>query len=324
LQDRHAQVVARELERRHVPAFIGDATEFSRGAKLSDRNGELRWTRADGSAAELSAVAGVWCRRYFPPNFDPAVSDSCDREFVRRQWTELLWGTICALNVRLISDPHRQKAATKPLQLALARQVGLRVPDTLISNDRQAVLGFVEQYQGRVIHKTLSPAIDQLLFTKRWDAADAEALDELELAPVIFQEQIGGCRELRVTVVGERFFAAEFDTGQLADGRLDFDVAFRPCTLPRDVEDKVRKVLDRLGLRYATVDLRIDETGEYVFLELNPQGQFLYVQIKTGMNITAAVADLLCSRELGSSSDRLASTKFPRPLRREITQHVVS
>jgi hypothetical protein len=158
---------------------------------------------------------------------------------------------------RWSATPFCQQAATKPVQLSMARQLRLRVPDTLISNDREAVLSFVDRHRGRVIHKTLAPAMDQLLFTKRWDAADTQALGDLELAPMIFQEQIGGSREPRVTIVGEEFFAAEF------------------------------------------------EEGEYVFLELNPQGQFLYSQIKTGMPISAAVADLLCSpRARRTVSDR--------------------
>ena len=295
LIDRHAQVVAQELERRRVPVFVGDVVEFGAGATLSDRNGQVLWTRTDGTGVDLTQTRSVWCRRYFPPAYDPALRDLGDRDFIRRQWTELLWGSVCALDVPLVSHPFSQQAATKPLQLSMARRLGLRAPDTLISNEREAVLGFVDRHHGRVIHKTLAAALDRMLFTKRWDAADAQALGDLELAPMIFQEQIGGTRELRVTIVGERFFAAEFDVGARADGRLDFDVEFRPHALPIEVEDKLLRLVNGLGLRYATVDLRIDEGGEYVFLELNPQGQFLYAQIKTGMPISSAMADLLCS-----------------------------
>lgn len=305
LQDRHAQVVMRVLQGRKVPAFIGDVTEFSTGARLSLRNGETRWTRADGTSAQLAEARSVWCRRYFTPNFDPSLSDGCDRDFVRRQWTELLWGTVCAMGVPLVSDPHRQQAASKPLQLELARAAGMQVPDTLISNEADAVLEFVERHHGRVIHKTLAAAIDQLLFTKRWQASDREALGTLELAPAIFQQQVGGRREVRVTVVGERIFAAEFELGNAVDGRLDIDVEFVPHTLPESVRQQLLGLLDALQLRYATVDLRIDENGDYVFLELNPQGQFLYMEIKTGMPVSEAVADLLCgaaSTRAGDSS----------------------
>lgn len=293
LLDRHARVVAQLLAQRQVPVFIGDVMEFSAGARLSARKGEIRWTRVDGSSAALGETRCVWSRRYFAPNYDPALSDPCEREFVRRQWAELLWGTVCALGVPLVSDPYRQQAATKPLQLALARQAGLNVPDTLISNEADAVLDFVDRHHGRVIHKTLCVAPDRTLFTKRWDAADGEALATLDLAPTIFQAQIGGAREVRVTIVGERCFAAEFDVGSHVDGRVDVDVAMRPHVLPVVVEERLQALMAALGLHYATVDLRIDAAGEYLFLELNPQGQFLYVEIKTGLPIGAAVADLL-------------------------------
>jgi hypothetical protein len=293
--DRHAQVIARILARRQMPAFIGDVMEFSAGARLSLADGALTWTRADGDCARLGETHSVWCRRNFAPNFAPALRDACDRDFVRRQWVELLWGSVCAMGVPLVSDPYRQQAASKPRQLALARKVGLRVPDTLISNDAEAVLAFVDRRQGRVVHKTLGVAMDQMLFTKRWDADDAAALDTLEFAPTIFQQQIGGTREVRVTVVSERIFAAEFEVGRHVDGRLDVDVPFRPHALPQDVGDRLHALMHALHLSYATVDLRIDDDGDYVFLELNPQGQFLYVEIKTGMPISEAVADLLCN-----------------------------
>ena len=300
LPDRHAQVIERLLQARGVPVFIGDVTEFSSGARLSQHGGGTRWTRADGTTAQLDAARAVWCRRYFTPNFDPALRDGGDRDFVRRQWSELLWGTVCALGVPLVSDPYAQQAASKPRQLALAHAAGLRVPDTLISNDADAVLAFVDRHHGRVIHKTLAAANDQLLFTKRWTAADAEALATLDLAPMIFQEQIDGNREVRVTLVGERVFAAEFPVGAQADGRLDVDVAFRPIALPREIRRQLLALMDALQLRYATVDLRIDAVGEFVFLELNPQGQFLYMEIKTGMPVSAAVADLLCGARPGA------------------------
>lgn len=314
LLDRHAQVMARVLTRRGVPVFIGDVMEFGGGARLAEHNGEASWTRADGTATSLADTRKVWCRRNFTPNFDPALRDPCDRDFVRRQWTEFLWGTVCALGVPLVNDPYLQQAASKPLQLTLARQLGLRVPDTLITNQADAVLAFVEHHHGRVIHKTLATALDQTLFTQRWTPADAAALDSLELAPMIFQEQIGGHRELRVTLVGERVFAAEFQVGGEADGRTDVDVPFSIHTLPRPIQDRLALLMAALGLHYATVDLRIDEAGEYVFLELNPQGQFLYVEIKTGLPIAEAVADLLCPGQIPAAANAARPAASAKPL----------
>ena len=121
---------------------------------------------------------------------------------------------------------------------------------------------------------------------------------------------MSGTRELRITVAGERVFAAEFRT-ELVDGRLDRASAYAPHTLPRSVERALLVLLERLSLPFATVDLRIDRDGEYRFLELNPTGQFLWIEIRTGMPISAAVADLLLETAQRHETDVTRSGPSP-------------
>jgi hypothetical protein len=294
--DVHARVVAQEITKRGVAVAIGDVTEFSAGARLAvnPRNPrDATWVGADGTTIELGDVRSVWCRRSFPPRYDPALRDVADRLFVQRQWSEMLWGTIMALDADLLSDPFRQRAATKPYQLAVAQRVGLSIPDTLITNDAQRAREFVSRHEQRVIHKTLAVSYEQFLYTKQWDRDDDAGLHELVLAPMILQRQVAGSKELRVTVVGEQCFAAEFEARGHVDGRLDSTATYRAHRLPAEVEGKLGAMMHKLGLRYATIDLRLDPHGDYVFLDLNPQGQYLYVEIRTGQPITRALVDLL-------------------------------
>src|SRR6185503_1800678 len=141
-------------------------------------------------------------------------------------------------------------------------------------------------------HKTMTGMAARTLATRAWGDLDAERLPELELAPTIFQRRVDGTRELRITVVGERLFAAEFSTG-LTDGRLDRAVSHTRHDLPTAVARGLLSLLERLALSFAAVDMRIDARGEYQFLELNPAGVFLWIEVRTGMPISAAVADLL-------------------------------
>ncbi|NND98834.1 MAG: hypothetical protein HKN47_16065 [Pirellulaceae bacterium] len=318
-QDAHALVVANELRRRGESVVIGDVTEFSAGAILNASSSTAersQWIRADGTAIDFRDVTCVWCRRYFPANFDPALRDAADRMFVQKQWLEALWGVVTSLDATLISDPFRQKAATKPLQLSLARRIGLRVPETLISNDRETVIQFVERHKGSVIHKTLAVSDEQFLYTKRWDDKDATHLNELELAPMIFQSMVTGAREVRITIVGEQFFTAEFKPQGHVDGRLDNNARYVPHELPEDVKSLLRTMMCELGLSYSTVDMRIDDQGNYVFLDLNPQGQYLFVEIRTGQPITAAMADLLQASQFDRPFHGWESTndQFDRPV----------
>jgi hypothetical protein len=98
---------------------------------------------------------------------------------------------------------------------------------------------------------------------------------------------------LRVTVIGDQCFAAEFVPSGHVDGRLDSTAAYRAHRLPAEIERRLGAMMSILGLRYATIDLRLDSEGDYVFLDLNPQGQYLYVEIRTGQPMTRALVDLL-------------------------------
>jgi glutathione synthase/RimK-type ligase-like ATP-grasp enzyme len=177
------------------------------------------------------------------------------------------------------------------------------IPDTLVTSSADDARAFVERHGGCVIHKALTAPPDRFLATKRWSDADAAALDELPLAPTIFQEEVRGSVDLRITMIGERFFAADFPTSTLEspdvqwiDNRLSLDLRYALHTLPPAVETGLKTLTQRLGLSFGTIDMKIDASGEYVFLEINPQGQFLYVEILTGLPLARTLAEFLMER----------------------------
>jgi D-alanine-D-alanine ligase-like ATP-grasp enzyme len=113
---------------------------------------------------------------------------------------------------------------------------------------------------------------------------------------VTFQEYVPGV-DLRVTVVGDQVFTAEIDataTSYPVDMRMVLDeAAMRPAGLPAAVEKSLLALTQRLGLTFGAADLRRRPDGRHVFLELNPAGQWLFVEARTGQPITSAVAGLL-------------------------------
>jgi hypothetical protein len=293
--DFHARVVAHLLGRRGVPTFIADPTEIGNGAELSfwpADPAKTEWRRSDGASVRFADVRALWLRRLYPPNITADVSDVMERSFMTREWWELLHGMIESLDAPVINPRTMALVATKPRQLAVARRCGLSVPDTLITSSARRAAEFVRG-EGVTVHKTLTPIPDRFLATKPWEASDEDALGELELAPTIFQRLVDGSRELRITAVGDQLFAAEF-TPAFLDGRLDLASPYTPHELPTSVSRGLRRLLDELGLAIGAIDMRIDARGEYQFLEVNTQGQFLWIEIHTGQPISAAVADLLC------------------------------
>ncbi len=126
-------------------------------------------------------------------------------------------------------------------------------------------------------------------------------------APTILQQRIPG-PDVRVTIVGEQVFAAEIDarrSGSSDDYRgHERRCRFTPCRVPAAVERGLRVLMRDLGLLYGAADFRRGAQGDWYFLELNPEGQWLFVEQRTGQPIAAAVAELLASKAQKSPRSR--------------------
>ena len=204
----------------------------------------------------------------------------------------------------MVNPLPAQRAAVKPYQLAIAQRVGLRVPETLITSDPLRAQLFIDAHQGRVVHKAMTSPRNAFVDTRRWRETDRGELHQLLVAPAIFQRLVEGPIDIRATIVGREIYAAAIRTEQSRAGlnsRLDLDVPTTPYEIPDDVIRQLHALMAALGLTFATVDLKLDNAGRLHFLELNPQGQFLYIEILTGLPIAAAVAKLLVSSQRGEA-----------------------
>src|SRR5262245_28658365 len=252
----------------------------------------------DDQATRLSGVRAIWARRPSPPAIPAAVIDAEHRRFARQEWRDLLEGLTLSLGLDalMVNPLPAQRAAIKPYQLAIAQRIGLRVPDTLITSDPLRAPHFIDKYQGRVVHKAMTSPRNAFIDTRRWQETDRSALQQLLVAPAIFQQLIEGATDIRATIVGQEIYAAAISTGQSRaglDSRLDLDVPTTAFEIPGEIAEQLHSLMEALGLMFATIDLKIDADGRLHFLELNPQGQFLYIEILTGLPIAAAVAQLL-------------------------------
>ena len=303
-EDVHACCVARHVADMGAQAHIVDLSTFANSAGfsqfLSTKPAKTSLTLPNGAHFDPASVDTVWYRRPRLPRLDDVLPFESDRNFAGAEWGAVIDGFIASLHARFVNDPVKQRGASKPRQLQVAEKAGLAVPATLITNNAEEALGFVENFGGRVIHKALTAPRNRFLATKRWSEADKAALETLKLVPTIFQEEIQGSVDLRITVIGERLFAASFSSTKLEsagehwiDNRLNLDVDYREHVLPAAVENGILTLMEGLDLSFGTVDMKVDERGEYVFLEVNPQGQFLYIEILTGLPLAKAMAEFL-------------------------------
>jgi glutathione synthase/RimK-type ligase-like ATP-grasp enzyme len=296
--DSHSQCVKQELLMRGKGAIIFDPEELACGASVAICLGDRRsasLTTVDNQTVKAHEVRSVWYRRPRPPKLSHTAFSETDRSFARAELLNAFDGFLTSTDANFINPVHSQQSCSKPAQLLVAHQLGIPIPSTLITNNAANALEFVSRHEGNVIHKAMTPSRRQLLETKRWSIGDAVHLGQLYAGPTIFQQMIEGPADIRVTVFGSNVFAAYIESASEGhvDSRLDMKRRYLPYDLPETVKGSLLALMGRLGLIFATADFKMNERGEHIFLEINPQGQFLYIEILTGLPLVSAMAELL-------------------------------
>lgn len=302
--DEHTRVVLAALRRRGAPSRLLDLsrvpTELSVTIGAGGDDGSVLAPRR-GPPLRLDEVRAVWWRRPQPFVLHDDLRGEQRRISAWRETREAFAGLWQSLDARWVNHPVRDEAAThKPWQLALAGRLGLRVPRTCITSDPARARAFVERLRpGRAVFKSLQASAADWRPTRLVGARELGRLDVVRFAPVIFQEYVEAGADIRVTAVGRRLFAAAIHvagTDHATDFRPGYDgVRVEPMRLPAGLAARLRRLLSALGLAYATIDLRRDPAGTYHFLEVNPSGQWLFIEERTGQPITEALARLLAT-----------------------------
>ena len=300
--DIHAHAVKVAAGRLGAKATVLDVQEFTRAYDLSTTIGgsaaDMRIRSRDGSDdLELREISGLWWRRPYPPS-SKYRQDRPHNVFAVAgdERRSALIGSFDGLVPNSFNDLGRSRqAAHKPTQLVRASALGLRIPDTLITNDADAVRDFYERTGGRAIYKMFNGSPFGLYGTRRLERADLDDLDRLQGCPAMFQEYIEGEYDLRVVVVGDRVFAARLGFEALTtvvDTRF-VETAITAYELPREIEERLVELVAGFGLVYSAIDLRYSEELGYVFFESNPEGQYLWIEIEADLPISQAIAERL-------------------------------
>jgi len=255
-------------------------------------------------------ICAAWFRRsrnLFPAPQSLNVLHGDLDNFVKVQSTATLAALFGSLQTLWVGQPSKLRHADiKPLQLAAASKAGLKIPPTLISNDPSRAAAFVDGLGDAEC------AIKPLIATRANDGeADrlpltttlprGHSLDSVALAPTILQPYVEKAYELRCVVIGERIFSARLNSqanevtrkdwraGDLDHGELEHVI----FDLPKHVEAALRRLMRSFGINFASIDLIVTPDDEFVFLDLNPNGQWLWLEMELGLRLVASMADLL-------------------------------
>jgi len=277
---------------------------------------------SDNGKLNLNEVSAVWYRRIAIGARIPTVMDKQLRQASIDECRATIQGVIASIKgFHLDRVANIRLAENKQLQLQVARELGLDTPKTLITNNPQAVRKFAQDCERGMIAKMLSSfAIydnigqENVVFTNPVSPEDLENLDGLNLCPMTFQEQIPKALELRTTIVGKQIFTAAVDSQALEKSRYDWRrdgvallKAWQPYQLPETIENKLLQLMAKFGLNYGAIDIILTPENQHVFLEINPVGEFFWLENNPGLPISNAIAQALvtCGHKANESKQSI-------------------
>ncbi|MEZ7128882.1 MvdC/MvdD family ATP grasp protein [Nonomuraea sp. AD125B] len=308
--DDSVHAVLPKLRERGVPTLWWDEADYPEASTLTTSYRDGRWRQTltyRGEEHDLSRVTAVWHRRPGRPSA-PAVRDPSQREFAEHVAGHALAGAY-DLMTRARWMParpaHLQAIDNKLLHLYRAVQLGFTVVDTVVTNDPAELVPAWTRAGGRLITKALSFRTFTLdgeyghLYTTPVPRRRLSGRHRLRYAASMLQPNVPKAYELRVTVVGERVFAARIDSQASRLTTVDWrhygdpKVGYSAYDLPAEVAERCVRLVAELGLSFGALDLIVTPDGRYVFLELNVDGQWAFIETLTGLPIADAIAGWL-------------------------------
>jgi glutathione synthase/RimK-type ligase-like ATP-grasp enzyme len=274
-------------------------------ARLNARNVPLtRWnietlvncvpTWAPG---DTHAFRSVWLRDYLPPQPEtPTIDELDDYLVVRAQWRD--WVATLADQSTFWINPlwPARKAENKAVQLATATEIGMLVPATIVTNDRDCARAFEREQRDGAVVKTMAPGY--FAYTDRSFMFTTEVTDDVladahawRTQPLIVQQRIPRARDIRVIVVGDYMVAAATTTGD-QDWRLTVPTIWHQIEISDRLANECRALIRKLGLIYAAIDL-VDDGERLWFLEANQAGEFQFLDRPLRLGVADVLADAL-------------------------------
>lgn len=255
----------------------------------------------------LSDFTFAWYRR---GDFGYKLS-SKDLELFRKQlqneWEVLRDFLFDAVSDRVLGCFQQFARHNKLIHLRMAQKSGLRIPRTWVVNEKKeldqilrlndcVVKPIAQQFSVRVRDKVYhsNGAV-------RVSSSDLVPLSQ-KIFPSLVQEEIEKEFEVRSFFLRGRFFSMAIFVRNSKGDIVDYRNAelrnlnrYIPFQLPGDIEAKLKDFMDVAGLDTGSIDLIYSKQEEFVFLEVNPNGQFDWLSYYCNYNLEKEIAKLLCN-----------------------------
>lgn len=218
------------------------------------------------------------------------------RELMRKEMQNIIDGIAERIgNIALTKPSILRRADNKVLQLLLAQELGFNIPESLITNSNSAAMEFINTYDsiikpisiGKIINEGTLEVIQTNSINKNI------AIDGLSNSPAYFQKYQVKDYEVRLTIVNKKLFAVRIDSSNKIDWRKkDAKLKYSNIKIPKDISIKCLVMMEKLELKFAAFDFIVKD-NEFIFLELNANGQWLWLEEELNLGIDKAIIKIL-------------------------------
>jgi len=309
-QDQHADMVIRAIE--------------SKGGDVLRVNPELLDKRLNGIScqldqegnmtgsfqylkrqAEISSINSVFCRNYHFQFAEEDESLPADDLLIAKELEVSFKGLCESLSCKWMNAPwHMDACESKIVQMQAAKRLGFLVPEMLLTNQAESLLDFMSGQE--VVVKQLSGICvfeedgisAKSLYTHLLKNDDLKEISDLQHSPAFFNSFVNKQHDLRVTVVGKKIFAVRIFSQQFPESQVDFrrregDWDMEACELPDELTEKIIRLLRHFNLNFGALDFAVDSDGRFWFLEINSEGNWLWMESDLGLPISDTIASQL-------------------------------
>ncbi|MEH2063799.1 MAG: MvdC family ATP-grasp ribosomal peptide maturase [Nostoc sp.] len=302
--------VAEALSKKGVQPFRLDTDKFPLEVQLTahfDKSKSYHKLEYGTHSISTEQVQAVWIRRIWEPELSkelaPKYREACIRESLAT--LDGFWDSL--KEARWVDNLERINTAHNKLrQLRVASEVGFVIPQTLITNKAESAREFFHQVNGKMVSKLLTALSHSMeanssffLYTSTVKEEDLQDAESLRYCPMVFQEQIPKQQELRVVYVNGHVFVGALEASVYAAAKVDWRKpgvevgAWQHHQLPDQVIHRLQAFMGKFGLLFGALDFILTPSGEYVFLEVNPIGEWGMLERDLDLPIASAIADAL-------------------------------
>lgn len=311
-EDLHAHIVTDTLRRAGHSCHLVFTDQLATSHRLSwfGPQCEARIQDVNGKPFNVSDLTSIWWRRVNAPLKNlPDFDDDAAKKLVPNECRAALLGTLMSsFSGRWVNDPSAEvRADNKLVQLKVAKAAGFTVPDTLVSSEPDAIRRFVEEQGGHAIVKVVRGLSDFSVPARMVTSSELTDDASLSACPSIWQTAIEGEEHLRIHVFGKRMLAVHIRSNHL-DWRPDLSVPMSEYALTERLETLCRRLLQELGLVMGVIDIKLTPQGAPVFLEINPQGQFAFMEALTKAPLGEMMAECLTETALAHGNRTIRQT----------------